>query len=241
MSIKGRLAAFAVGKAVKKIVSSGTIESTANTLIKKVEKYGCIKSAEEYIKKVNSRNYLIIKSRSATIGTIIGFFTGNDPKNKNMPDSYRAYDKNGQLLYYSDTTENYVGGLIPQDITNIYDSGSKKIGEIKEHLLNLGVPVLEKEVNKCSVKLYGEKICILKKYEIFGEREYETIEGNIKITYTKERGFITMFDNRTLSQIHTLPITLKDDYANKFIVEYDDINDEKLAVLLAIAIDRISN
>ena len=107
-------------------------------------------------------------------------------KHRYLLDRYRVYDSYGNLKYRFEVKDKTFE-VWDRDMLYLYDSEDKRIGSIKERLFSIGVPLLEKEVKKCSVYLGKEKICQLKKYKSFGELEFEDLEGSVKIKYTKDK------------------------------------------------------
>lgn len=241
MGIKGEISKIVVGKTIEKLTSSGKMDDAINSLLNKAGRISGMNSSKDYIENSKSENYLIIKSRSFSIGNIAGLLSGKLPENSDTYNGYRIYDKSEQLKYCSNTKDNFVDDWITdRDIINIYDCEKQKIGQIKEHVINIGVPLIEKDVKKCSIKLYGEKICVLKKYKSFGECNFEAIEGNIQIKHTNGNKFEISRNHKLIFKINTVPVNLNDGYIDRFVIEYDDINVEKLAVLIAIGIDLIN-
>lgn len=182
----------------------------------------------------------MIKSRTFSIGTAATILVaGHLPKGDDVTCYYKTYDHAGVMQYTVKAETN----LTNRDILNVYDSESNKIGRIKEHFLSVGVPLLEKETKKCSVYLGGEKICELKKSEIFGESHFEVLSGDVQLSYDQKGNFKITYQGKQIADFQVIPRKLKEQFRDAFV---DDINlecyykeHEEISILLAIAIDTI--
>lgn len=182
----------------------------------------------------------MIKSRTFSIGTAATILVaGHLPKGDDVTCYYKTYDHAGVMQYTVKAETN----LTNRDILNVYDSESNKIGRIKEHFLSVGVPLLEKEAKKCSVYLGGEKICELKKSEIFGERHFEVLSGDVQLSYDQKGNFKITYQGNQIADFQVIPRKLKEQFRDTFV---DDINlecyskeHEEISILLSIAIDTI--
>ena len=236
MGIKNKLAKLAGENILEKISSSGSIDNMINSVMDKIDKNLGIGNANDYVKNVKSKYHLIIKSRSYSVGTIAGALTGV-VLTDDLLGRYQVYDGDGVLKYRSDAECN----MTNRDILDIYDAEDKRIGCVKEWLVSVGIPLFEKEVKKCTVKYAGNKICDLKKYVSFDGLEFEVLDGAVKIKYDDDgKEFTLNYKGKKIAQLHTVPIRLKDGYTDKFVMEYDSLENEAIAVLIAIAIDLIN-
>lgn len=235
MGIKNKLAKLAGDNILEKISSAGSIDNMINSVMDKVDKKIGVGNANDFIKNVKSKYYLVIKSRSYSVGTVAGALTGV-VLTDDLLGRYQVYDGNGVLKYRSDAECN----MTNRDILDIYDSEEKRIGCVKEWLVSVGIPLFEKEVKKCTVKYAGNKICELKKYVSFDGLEIEVLDGAVKIKHDDGKEFTLYYRGKRIAQLHTVPIRLKDGYTDKFVMEYDSLEYEAIAVLIAIAIDLIN-
>lgn len=235
MSLKGKLTVLAGAKIAKKIIPKGSVDGTVNSMLNKLGKTTGKKTVAEHIQGIK-KNYLVIKSKSYSIGTIVGHFTEKTPIMNDYLGRYQIIDGNGTLKYKSNA-ENTV---TDREILDLFDASGNKIGYVKEHLISTGIPLLEKEVKKCTVFLGKEKIALLKKYKSFGELEFEVLEGNVKITHKEGKNFNIYYKGKLVAALHDCPLNLKDGYADKFVMEYEDPAYEIIAILLATAIDLIN-
>ncbi|MDO5400904.1 MAG: hypothetical protein Q4F17_07985 [Eubacteriales bacterium] len=181
-----------------------------------------------------------VKSRVFSLGSVAtAMASGHIPKNFDVSTYYKVFDCTGAQQY----TVKVESNLTDRNIYNVYDSTGKRVGRIKEHLFSVGVPLLEKETKKCSVYFDNEKICELKKFEMFGEKHFEVLEGDFHISYDQKDNFkISCHGNRIVS-FQIIPYKLKELFRDAFV---DKINlvcyeneKEALSILLSIAINVI--
>ncbi len=227
-------------KVTEKIITNGA-EGAVNSAVKMLGKVTGQKTAPEYIKKAE-KQILVVKSKSYSLKTLTHTFKrlakGKLPNFGANQSRYLVVDRTGELKYRSDDT----GDALDRTITNVYDSAGARIGYVQEHLNTMGIPMFEKNVKRCSVVLHGEKICTIKKYESFGLTEMDVTDGNINIkandlcTHIELRNRNTRFP---IGELKTVPFILKDGYVDKFVLEYNDPENEAIVVLLAIAVDSI--
>lgn len=235
MSIKGKLVALAGAKIAKKVIPKGSVDGAVNSMLNKLGKATGQKTAAEHIQGIK-KNYLVIKSKSYSIGTMVGFFTGKIPNMNDYLGRYQIVDGNGTLKYKS----NAENTITDREILDLFDASGNKVGYVKEHLISTGIPLFEKEVKKCTVFLGKEKIALLKKYVSFGDLTFDVLEGNVKITHKEGKEFKIHYKGKPVATLHDCPLNLKDGYADKFVMEYKDPADEVVAILLATAIDLIN-
>ena len=244
MSLKSKLEhklqRAVVDKVTEKVMPGGA-EGAVNTVVTKLGKLTGQSTAPEYIKKAE-KHILVVKARSYSLKTMTNTFKrlakGKLPNLVDDQGRYMVVDPSGVLKYRSDAEDD----ILDRTITNLYDSTGAKIGHVQEHMNTMGVPLLEKNVKRCSVFLGREKICTIKKYEAFGVTEIEVTDGSFDVWANDLCTHIELKNNITKSMIgelKTVPFTLKDGYADKFVLEYDNPEDEVVAVLLAIAVDVI--
>lgn len=235
MSLKGKLATLAAAKIASTILNTNSVDNTVNNVLTKLGKTTGQKTSSEHIQQ-SKKHCLIIKAESCSLGTLVGLFTGKSSILADCLDRYQIFDSAGNIKYKSSPANT----IIDRGILDLYDAANHKIGYVREHIISVGVPLFEKEVKKCSVYLGTQKIAELKKYVSFGDLYFEALEGNVKITHNKGKSFRITYRNKLIATLLEVPLNLKDGYADKFVMEYDDPAMEVEAVLLATAIDLIN-
>lgn len=246
MSLKSKLEhklqRAVMDKVTEKVMPNGA-EGAVNSVVTKLGKLTGQSTAPEYIKKAE-KHILVVKARSYSLKTVTNTFKrlakGKLPNLGDDQGRYLVVDPSGVLKYRSDAEDD----IMDRTITNVYDPAGTKIGHVQEHMNTMGIPMFEKNVKRCSVFLGREKICTIKKYESFGSTEIEVTDGHFGIRTNDLCTHIEMKNSETKSMIgelKTVPFTLKDGYADKFVLEYDNLESEAVAVLLAISVDVIQS
>ena len=64
---------------------------------------------------------------------------------------YVVEDRNGEVLYTAEAKDT----ITDRDILSIYNDKHEKVASVKEHLISVGIPVIEKDVKKLKA-LYRE-------------------------------------------------------------------------------------
>ena len=236
MSLKGKLATLAASKIASTVLNANSLDNTVNNVLTKLGKATGQQTSAEHVQQ-SKTHCLIIKAKSYSLGTMAGIFTDKSYDLANDLGRYQIFDTAGNIKYKS-AAENTI---IDREILDLYDASEHKIGYVKEHIISVGVPLLEKEVKKCSVYLGTQKIAELKKYVSFGDLEFGTLEGSVKITHNKGKTFKIEYKNKLIATLLDVPLNFKDGYVDKFVMECDDLSMEVEAVLLATAIDLINN
>lgn len=232
MSLKGKLAAFAAKKITEKVVSSNVVNNAVNSTFAKIGKYTGQKTVVDHIQEIEE-NCLIIKAKSYSLGTMIGALHDKIPNDKDYLGRYQIVDTFGEIKYKA-IEEN---SFIDRKIIYLFNANDQKIGSLKESILTMGVPVFEKDVKRCSIYLKEEEIAELKKSSYFGNLELEISEENIEITYKKEEEFKVYYKGILIAEFYDVPLILKDGYREKYVMKYDNAENEVLAILLMMAID----
>lgn len=243
MSLKDKLVALSVAKVTNKIKTNGIVDGAVNSVFNKIGKAVGQKTTAEHLKNTKT-NYLIIKTYSFSLVTMASAII-NKGKILEGGDSYETTyqitDASDKLRYKSDAKFT----ITDRDIFDLYDANDCIIGCVKKHLFPIGIPLLEKEVKKCSVYLGKEKISELKKYKslvdlISDDINFDDIyEGNVTINCKEGNSIKIYYKERLIVTLHEVPLNLKDGYADKFVMEYDNIEDEVIGLLLSIAVDLI--
>ncbi len=230
MSLKGKLATIAASKIASTVLNRDSlVDDKVNNVLTKLNNTGQKTTAEQI--QQSKKNCLIIKAMSCS--SVIGLFTGEPSNIADYLGRYLIYDTAGNLKYKS---------AVENAAINLYDVSNCKFGSVKEHFISVGVPFFEKDVKKCSVYLGAQKIAVLKKYVSYGDLNIDTLDGSVKITYNKDKTFKINYKSKLIATLHDVSqINLKNGYVDKYVMEYADTSNEVVAVLLATAIDFISN
>lgn len=235
MSLKGKFAAFATAKIAEKVVSKENINNAISSAVTKIMEAAGIQSTADCANQIET-NYLIVKARSYSLGTVMEIMTGKDPDISSSPVRYQMLDSTGETKY----TIKAENTATNRDVLALLDARKHKLGYVKEHLIPMGVPLFEKEVKKCSVYIGEEKIAELKKFVSFGDLYFEDFEGNVEIKHNKGEDFRIYYGKKLIASLHDVPMTFKEGFEDKYVIEYDDVADEIVAVLLVVALDIIN-
>lgn len=218
---------------IDKISADTVINSTINAL----GKAAGMKTTQDFTKD-KKKKYLYVKIESFSVNSIAKALNGKDVKTHD--DVYQVYDNNG-ILKYTSTCDTDL--LMDKDKVIIYNSQKEKLGYVRENYISVGVPFLEKDVKKCEIFLGKECVAKLKSYKEFKTKRYDTLEGKLHITYSDDKTFEYKLKrgNKIISVVNELPIKFVDGYTDRYVLEYrgTESNDEILAVLLMVALDKI--
>lgn len=177
------------------------------------------------IEKKEGKKYMIFQGPQFSIETISNMI--NSTKS-----NFEIYDEEEKIKFKTKTIN---------DTTTIYDRNSKKIGYIIDNtnLINIGNPLnLEFNVEKCSVFLGKKLICKLKSYKTFGDYFYETYQGDIKL----EDELVThnlikiIKENKIIATLRPLAYRLSNKGRTKYMIEYDNDNEEKIIASIVIGL-----
>jgi len=201
MSLKGKLISSIGGKVAESILSSEIINNAVNKVSEKAAEKSGYKNIPEYMKNIRSKNYLVIKTRSFSLGTGLAatasILAGKVPNISGDMISYKIYDSNNELKYKSDDESAYMLVDFDRELLSLYDLDNKKIGTVKEWIISVGIPLFEKDVKKCTIKYGNKKICDLKKYVSFGDLEFESLEGDVEIeTDGSDKAFTIEYNSK---------------------------------------------
>ena len=237
MNLKKKITGIIGDAVTKKIPKNFTIDNAVNKVMNKLSKVTGMKEAKEF--KNPNKTYLYVKGASLSIGTMAGVLKGKLPKE--YYNGYRIYNNDGKLKY---TSESKTGFITDKDKVVLYDMKENILGKVKENFISAGVPFFEKEVRKCAVFLGDKCVCKLKRYESFGDLEFDTLEGKMHITYNGEHKHVYKIKkgNKIIAIANETPLNFVDGYTDKYVLEYmgTEPEDEVLAVLMAIALDIVN-
>ena len=234
MSLKSKLLSIACAEIAKKVNAKGFLDNAINSLSEKSAKANGIKTLNEY-KKKEEKNYMVFKTPSASVSTMINVFRDPYKAIEQFGSMYQFCDMEGNIKYISDFD---TGLLIDRETVTLYDKDKKKYGKVKEYIISVGIPLFEKEVKKCSVDFDKENICKLKKYKSFGELEFETLEGKVYLNCHDEekKKYQIKKGNKIIAKVNELPPKFIDGLVETYIIQYDNIEDEKLITLMVVAL-----
>lgn len=234
MSLKGKLLGLAGAEIANKINAKGFIDNAINTLSKKSAKASGIKTLNEY-KKKEDKNYMVFKIPSASVGTMVNIFKDPYKAIENFGCMYQFCDMEGNVKY---TSEFDTGMIIDRETVTLYDKNKNKYGKVKEYIISVGILLFEKKVKKCSVDFEKENLCKLKKYKFFGDLEFETLEGKMHLNCSddEKKKYQIKKGNKIIAKVNELPPKFIDGLVEHYIIQYDNIEDEKLISLMAVAL-----
>ena len=237
MGLMDKVSKKAGKKALEKVLSAGLVDNAINTILTTHNSKVGIKTTEEIMQKAISKNQLVIKCRSFSLGSVVDAFSGKFNESDGAPKSYQIYDCNGELVYKCDPQKT----VFDRSILNLYDADDEYIGTITEPLVNMSVSLVEKNVKKCTVHFGSTKICELKKSveRLSNVRYIETLNGDVKVDCNEHNQFTVTYNGRLIARLYPVTCILKDGYVDKYVMKYDYLEDEMIGVLLAIVVDII--
>lgn len=193
-----------------------------NSILKMEGKLLGQKTAEEYISSLKEKHYLLVKSKCIP-QTII----------PNVFDLYA--DKNYYSLIYNEEGECVFRVHASSYIMSLFDRNLNEVGSIEEHLLSLGVPFLEKNVKKYTVRFKGEELCQITACISMGLRDI-SCSGSVSIDKDKNH-FLIRYKRKKLAQAYIVPYRIQKGHTDRFVIGYDDPEHAALATLLCHAYD----
>lgn len=212
------------------------------------EKAGLKRTRETIIRKINSQNILIIRARSYSLGNVLSFMKNaiqrNIPKliefaSESVGAQFEVETQDGKRTFFANFEND---GLTDRDILGVYEvnDGCKKIGTVNQHLFSKSLSPFEKESNKCTVMLGRTKLCELKKYVSFGELKFETLSGSARVEAKDEWEYSIYYKRKKIAELHEIPIKLKDEHVDKYVLEYVDEEYLHVAIMMAMAIENVN-
>lgn len=220
------------GKKLISEVADRNVEDSINSALSKLGKAIGQKTVEEYIQD-SSGNCLVIKARSYSLKTMSKMLSGDISVSEDSVIRYRIFDAFGVERY----TSRAESTITTREVQNIFDANGKKVGSIKQHLIPVSVPLLEKDVKEFTVYLGNEEICELRKSVSFGELEVIDSSRAVKFSSKEGEPIKIYYKNWLVAKLHDIPLIVKDGFRDRYVLEYDDNENEVLAILLTIAAD----
>lgn len=221
------------------------IEKAKDTVKKEIAEFkketGADKTTEQFLHKAKMKNVLIVRVRSYSVGTIAAMLLGaeenvtaNDEKGQ-----YQIVTKEGTEIFEADMGMTF---LTDRDILTVYDvaNGRKNIGTIKQWIVSMGIPLLEKQTKTCTVSLGEDKLCDLKRYISFGELQFDTLDGKTEVKVKSEGNYSIYYKGKKIAELHELPIKAIDSFVDRYVLEYKEEKDRYIAVMMAIALDVVN-
>ena len=214
-----------------------TKESFKSAIASFKEEVGLDRPANTLVEASQFANVLIVKSRSYSLGSI--FSCSQEDVHSIDNEFFQIVTTNGEKIYSAKMEPDI---LTNRDLFSVYDTrfDKRKIGEIKQWLISMRMPIFEKEAKTCSVLLGKEKIGVLKKCVSFGKTEFQTIEGNISVRFESENDFSILYHEKEIAKSHAIPLKLKNSFVDRYVLEYPDLRDEQVALMVTLAIDCIT-
>lgn len=145
-------------------ITEQMVDTAVNSTLNLVSKAWGIKTANEYINE-SQQNYLIVKWKSFSIKTLTTLLSGQIPQITVDMGRYVVEDRNGEVLYTAEAKDT----ITDRDILSIYNDKHEKVASVKEHLISVGIPVIEKDVKKCSIYLNNRRLAVIKRSQSFGK------------------------------------------------------------------------
>lgn len=237
MGIKKALVKYAGKKVASKILMTETVDNAITSTINKMEQYGQNNTIEKYdYYKGKRKNYVVIKVKAYSLGKLVGTYLGGKTDYDEWNKKYHVYDDVGELIYKADSILTFTDRYI----LDVFDTTGVKIGCIKQWIVPIGVPLLEKELQRCTISLGSGKSFDLKKFKLMGELEFEVVDKDIEIKCDRDKNIDIYLNGEVIVELYRLPHEFSNSYVDKYIMAYDKMEYEMLGILLAIGIDIIT-
>lgn len=194
MGIKDKLTSIIIEKAKEQFEENTDINNSFNKMMDKIGKFAGQKSADEYIKQ-SKGNCLIVKTKSISAKTMLNV-AKNIIKDNNIDIdddvefNTKIVDEENNLKYITNLGSS---DILMLDEATLYDKTGNKIAFVKEKLLKLHLPFLEKNVKSCNLFIKDKKVCEIRVSEIFKEKSFEISEddnNNYEIEINDQKAYI---------------------------------------------------
>lgn len=185
----------------------------------------------------SEKNCLIIKTILETQKNILSITEGIFNKDSRFVEYYQITDCKGDIKYKGKYKYDYLPMLkkFKTDTTmviELYDSNNQKRGYIES--------VTYKNIKMCSVYNNDKRMLDIKRYEGSNEIDISLAEGNFKVDYNQLNTYEIKVENKQIGKLYIVQTQKEENYLEKYVLEYEDEENEILGILLSMAIDRIS-
>lgn len=193
--------------------------------------------ARDIIEK-SEKNCLIIKTILEAQKNIFDRVNGALNKALNFAECYQIVDGGGNIRYKGKYKNDYLNMLKnlktnTSTVIELYDSNNQKRGYIES--------ITYKNIKMCSVYNNDKRMLDIKKYEGYDEIDISLAEGNFKVDYNKLNTYEIKVENELIGKLYITRTREEENYLEKYVLEYEDEENEILGILLSMAIDRISD
>lgn len=193
--------------------------------------------ARDIIEK-SEKNCLIIKTIIEAQKNIFDRVNGVLNKALNFAECYQIVDDAGNIRYKGKYKNDYINMLKnlktnTSTVIELYGSDEQKKGYIES--------ITYKNIKMCSVYNNDKRLLDIKRYEGSDEIEISLAEGNFKVDYNRLNTYEIKAESKLIGKLYITRTREEEKYLEKYVLEYEDKNDEILGILLSMAIDRISN
>lgn len=144
-------------------------------------------------------------------------------------DYYHIFD-NASNLKYKIKNKYFI---LKSKVMRLYDDNNQEVGHINTKGLNND----NTDVKTCSIVTNDNKIINLKKYNDSGKIYAGIDQGNFNIEYHNFNTYEFKLNNITIGKLHITQPKKNENYIEKYVLEYENKEDEILGILLSIAID----
>lgn len=216
-------------------IGTGNLCESAAHKIKEIGNALSGKSLASDIMNKSKKNCLIIERIINPMAEKINYIKCIMNKEYRYFDYYHVLDNNNNIKYrakfelftfYRDIKKN-------SKIIELFDSNNTKKGyiEIKPFRNQ------SKDIRMCYIYIDDKNAINLKKYKKSSNIYASLEDGNFEINYNKLNAYNYKCKNKSIGKLHiTLPKE-ENNYMEKYVVEYENKEDEILEVLISIGID----
>ena len=182
------------------------------------------------IMKRSKKYHLLVKVRMETENKLMNIFKGIFMDKYQIVDGEGEIQYKGKYKYLSDKKFNTDPMLI-----EVYDIRNEKIGYIKKRIYKDN----EKNIKICSIYRENEKILDIKSPAKSNEILLETEQTKFKINYNKLNAYDFKYQNKQIAKLNITRTKKENGYMEKYVLEYEDKEDEVSLILLSMAINLI--
>jgi len=118
----------------------------------------------------------------------------------------------------------------------IYDSNNNAIGFIKGYISK----EWSENVRNYSLYIGDNKILDIRKHEKFPDIHVDSGQEWFKVNFNKLNAYELNSKDGQVAKLNISRMEDKDNYTNKYALEYENMENEVLSVLFAMAVDRVN-